>query len=127
LPAQILIIEDNDMSFVLAEYLLRQKGYAGIRAADGPTGLRMATENTVDLILCDLDLPGMNGYEIARALRADPNWRTIPLVAFTASSAGDAQDEVLAAGFVGYIEKPVDPRTFTAAIASYLAPAPHEI
>jgi two-component system cell cycle response regulator len=125
LSPQILIIEDNDMSFVLAEYLLRQKGYTCIRAADGPTGLRLATDNTADLILCDLDLPEMDGYEIARTLRADASWRVVPLLAFTASSAGDPQAEVLAAGFVGYIAKPVDPRTFTATIASYLASTAH--
>lgn len=125
MPAQILIIEDNDMSFVLADYLLRQAGYASIRAADGQTGLRLALENVADLILCDLDLPAMDGHEVASSLRADPTWRVVPLLAFTAGSADESQSEVLAAGFEGYISKPVDPKTFATAIARYLASESH--
>jgi DNA-binding response OmpR family regulator len=122
MPAHILIIEDNEMSSVLAEYLLRQAGYTCTRAADGDAGLRLAIENTADLILCDLDLPAMDGYEIIKALLSDHNWRVVPLVAFTAGSTGDAQHDVLNAGFVGYISKPINPRTFTADVAQYLAP-----
>jgi CheY-like chemotaxis protein len=122
MTAHILIIEDNDMSFVLAEYLLRQAGYQSSRAADGRTAVRLALENVPDLILCDLDLPGMDGYEVANALRADRSWRAVPLVAFTAGSTGDAQNEVLASGFTGYISKPIDPRTFIATLTPYLAP-----
>jgi CheY-like chemotaxis protein len=102
--------------------LLRQAGYQSSRAADGRTAVRLALENVPDLILCDLDLPGMDGYEVANALRADRSWRVVPVVAFTAGSTGDAQNEVLASGFTGYISKPIDPRTFIATLTPYLAP-----
>lgn len=112
------------MSFVLAEYLLRQAGYSIIRASDGDSAVRMALQNDADLILCDLDLPAMDGYQVVNALRAQSKWKPVPLIAFTAASTGDAQNHVLASGFEGYISKPIDPRTFTATIARYLAPSP---
>jgi two-component system cell cycle response regulator DivK len=120
--AHILIIEDNDMSFALADYLLRQAGYSIARAADGGAGVRAALENRADLILCDLDLPVMNGFEVLDALRADAGWRAVPLLAFTGDSAERAQSEVLAAGFTGYVFKPVDPQTFVATLAHHVAP-----
>jgi CheY-like chemotaxis protein len=119
-PAHVLIIEDNEMSFVLADYLLRQAGYLTSRAADGGAGLRMAAQNVADLILCDLDMPAMNGYELAGSLRADAAWRPVPLVAFSASISGEERKQVLAAGFAGFISKPIDPRTFSATVAQYL-------
>jgi two-component system cell cycle response regulator len=119
--AHILIIEDNEMSFVLADYLLRQAGYSTSRATDGSSGVRAAAENTADLILCDLDLPAMDGFQVASALRSNAKWRTVPLVAFTADSTGAEQSAVLSAGFAGYISKPIDPRTFSATIAQYLS------
>lgn len=122
MAAHILIVEDNDMSFVLAEYLLRQAGYSAARAADGRTGVRVALENRADLILCDLDLPVMDGYEVLRALRANPSWRPVPLLAFTGDSPGQDQRDVLAAGFAGYILKPADPQTFVTTLARYLEP-----
>jgi CheY-like chemotaxis protein len=120
--AHILIIEDNEMSFVLADYLLRQAGYSTSRARDGTSGVRAAEENVADLILCDLDLPAMDGFQVASSLQANARWRSVPLVAFTADSTGVEQKAVLAAGFAGYISKPIDPRTFSATIAQYLAP-----
>jgi len=122
LAAHILIIEDNDMSFVLADYLLRQAGYSTARAVDGGAGVRAALENRSDLILCDLDLPVMDGYEVLSSLRADASWRRVPLLAFTGDSPAKAEHEVLAAGFTGYVFKPVDPQTFVASLAQYVAP-----
>jgi CheY-like chemotaxis protein len=121
-PAHILIIEDNDMSFVLADYLLRQAGYSTARAADGGAGVRVALENRADLILCDLDLPVMDGYEVLNSLRADASWRSVPTLAFTGASPDKEQREVLAAGFTGYVFKPVDPQTFVTTLAHYVAP-----
>jgi two-component system cell cycle response regulator DivK len=123
MPAQILIIEDNEMSFVLADYLLRQAGYVNTRAEDGHAAVRLALENVADLILCDLDLPGMDGYEVLQALRADPSWRRVPVLAFTADSKPQLREDALKAGFSGSILKPVDPRTFPADIARYLQAA----
>ena len=122
MAAHILIIEDNDMSFVLADYLLRQKGYSTTRAVDGRAGVQAALENPVDLILCDLDLPVMDGYEVIRALRANSAWRPVPVLAFTGDSPGKDHSSVLAAGFAAYVFKPPDPQTFVATIAQYIAP-----
>lgn len=122
MTARILIIEDNDMSFVLADYLLRQKGYTTMRASDGSAGVQAALENPVDLILCDLDLPLMDGYEVIGALRSDSAWRPVPVLAFTADSPGKDHSAVLAAGFTAYVFKPPDPRTFASTIAQYIAP-----
>jgi two-component system, cell cycle response regulator DivK len=123
MTAHILIIEDNDMSFVLADYLLRQSGYSTSRAHDGEAGLQAALQNAADLILCDLDLPVMDGYQVAGALRQASDWRAVPLLAFTGDSPG-AHSESLAraAGFEGFIFKPVDARTFSATIAQHVAP-----
>jgi CheY-like chemotaxis protein len=116
----ILIVEDNDMSFVLADHLLRQAGYATTRATDGSEGVRAALENRADLILCDLDLPVMDGYEFLQTLRTNSGWRAVPILAFTGDSAGIDQHAALAAGFAGYVFKPPDPRTFAATIAQYV-------
>jgi CheY-like chemotaxis protein len=122
MPAHILIIEDNEMSLVLAEYLLRQAGYATSTAVDGGSGVRLAMENTADLILCDLDLPTMDGAQVVGALRADGQWRAVPVLAFTAASMNEEQRNTLASDFDGCIAKPIDPGSFTTAIAPYLAP-----
>jgi two-component system cell cycle response regulator DivK len=125
IAAHILIIEDNDMSYVLADYLLRQAGYSTARAHDGQAGVQAALQNVADLILCDLDLPVMDGYQVAGALRNAASWRPVPLLAFTGDSPGDAHSEALAraAGFQGFIFKPVDARTFSATIAQHVASA----
>jgi len=122
--AHILIIEDNDMSFVLADYLLRQAGYSTARALNGEAGVQAALQNVADLILCDLDLPLMDGYQVANALCRDTSWRRVPLLAFTGDSPGNEHSESLAraAGFQGFIFKPVDARTFSATIAQHMAP-----
>ena len=123
MTARILIIEDNDMSFVLADYLLRQKGYTTTRARDGGAGVQAALEHPVDLILCDLDLPVMDGYEVIGALRANSAWHRVPVLAFTGDSPGKDHSAVLEAGFAAYVFKPPDPRTFAATVAQYIAPA----
>lgn len=122
MPAHILIIEDNEMSLVLAEYLLRQAGYTTSTAVDGSAGVRLAMENTADLILCDLDLPTMDGPQVVDSLRADAQWRAVPVLAFTAASMNEDQRRALASNFDGFIAKPIDPGSFATAIAPYLVP-----
>jgi CheY-like chemotaxis protein len=122
MPAHILIIEDNEMSVALAEHLLRQAGYTTATALDGGSGVRLATENTADLILCDLDLPTMDGAQVVGALRTDTRWRPVPVLAFTAASLGEEQRRTLAPAFDGCITKPIDPGSFVRTIAPYLAP-----
>jgi CheY-like chemotaxis protein len=123
MAAHILVIEDNEMSLVLADHLLRQAGHTTSTAADGSSGVRLAMENRAQLILCDLDLPAMDGSQVVNALRANPEWRPVPVVAFTASIS-EEQKVALTADFDGCIAKPIDPRSFVATVARYLAPEP---
>ena len=103
-------------------YLLRAFGYTPHAAADGEAGLEAARGEPFDLIVCDIQLPVMDGYEVARRLKADPALRTVPLVAVTALAMVGDRDKVLAAGFDGYIAKPIDPETFVRQIEAYLRP-----
>jgi CheY-like chemotaxis protein len=118
--AHVLIVEDNDMSFVLADCLLQPAGYVTQRATDGEAALRLASEKTPDLVLCDLDLPGMDGYELVEALRLLPGCGAIPILAFTADSAQKDVTRLHTAGFTDWLRKPPDPRTFGATVARYL-------
>lgn len=122
MSAHILIIEDNEMSLALAEYLLREAGYSVSSATDGGSGMRLALQNTAHLILCDLDLPVIEGPQLVQALRASSEWRKVPVLAFTAASMNQEQPQALAADFDGYIVKPVEPASFAATIGQYLAP-----
>lgn len=122
MSAHILIIEDNEMSLALAEYLLRDAGYTVSSATDGGNGMRLALQNTAQLILCDLDLPVIEGPQLVQALRASSEWRKVPVLAFTAASMNQEQRQALAADFDGYIVKPVDPASFAATLGQHLAP-----
>lgn len=120
MSAHILIIEDNEMSLALAEYLLRQSGYTVTSATDGGSGVRLALENKAHLILCDLDLPVMDGPQLVNALRTNEGWRKVPILAFTAASMSDAQRASLAMDFDGCIAKPIDPASFAATVGRHL-------
>jgi two-component system, cell cycle response regulator len=120
MSAHILIIEDNEMSLALAEYLLRDAGYTVSSATDGESGMQRALANTAQLILCDLDLPVIEGPQLVQALRANGDWRKVPVLAFTAAST-EGQLRALAADFDGYVVKPVEPGSFAATIGEHLA------
>lgn len=122
MSAHILIIEDNEMSLALAEYLLRDAGYTVSSATDGGNGMRLALQNTAQLILCDLDLPVIEGPQLVQALRASTEWRKVPVLAFTAASMNQEQRQALAADFDGYIVKPIDPVSFAVTLGQHLAP-----
>lgn len=122
MSAHILIIEDNEMSLALAEYVLRQAGYIVSSATDGESGMRRALENAANVILCDLDLPVIEGPQLVQELRANSDWRKVPVLAFTAASMSDEKKRALDVDFDGYIVKPVDPTAFAATVDRYLAP-----
>lgn len=122
MSAHILIIEDNEMSLALAEYLLRDVGYTVSSATDGGNGMRLALQNTAHLILCDLDLPVIEGAQLVQALRTSGDWSKVPVLAFTAASMSEEQRQGLAADFDGYVVKPVDPGSFATTIGQHLAP-----
>lgn len=119
--ARILIIEDNPTNLQLMVYLLQAFGHTPLAAPDGETGLLRAAE-WPDLILCDVQLPGIDGFEVARRLKSDPALHAIPLVAVTALAMVGDRDRVLGAGFDGYLTKPIEPETFIRLLAPYLDP-----
>lgn len=123
MAARILIIEDDMASRELASYLLISHGCAVRTAVNGAQGLELALQELPDLVICDLQMPVMNGFEFLLGLRADPRLRAITTVAVTAFSMPGDRDKALAAGFAGYFSKPIDPATFVGAIAQFL-PAP---
>jgi CheY-like chemotaxis protein len=110
---RILLIEDNEQNRYLATFLLKARGWEVIHAVDGPTGVALCGETNPVLILLDIQLPGMDGYAVARALRADPELAAIPIVAVTSYAMPGDRERCIEAGCNGYIEKPIDPQTFT--------------
>ena len=121
--ARILIIEDNPANLDLMTYMLEAMGHETFSAGDGRAGLEAVREGRPDLIICDLQLPILSGYEVAGALKQDPVLREIPLVAVTAFAMVGDRDRILRAGFDGYVPKPIEPETFASQIEAFLAPA----
>lgn len=119
--ATILIVEDNPMNLELATDLLTAAGYTIRQAHSGEEAVRMAREDLPLLILMDLRLPGMDGYAALRALRADALTARIPAVALTAQAMKGDEEMALAAGFDGYISKPIDTRSFSQTVARLVA------
>lgn len=118
----ILLIEDNEQNRYLATFLLAQRGYRVIHAPDGPSGIELAQTVLPDLILLDIQLPLMDGYAVARALREIELLRNIPVIAVTSYAMVGDREKCLAAGCNGYIEKPINPETFVAEIARHITP-----
>jgi CheY-like chemotaxis protein len=116
----ILYIEDNDQNFYLVHYILTAAGYLVIRARDGREGINSAMNTIFDMILLDIQLPGMDGYATARELRKIPEVADIPIVALTSYAMAGDREKALAAGCTGYIEKPINPQTFTEQVRSHL-------
>lgn len=122
MTAHLLIIEDNPANMELAEYLLKSAGYDPAKAFDGAQGLQLIAERRPDLVVCDLQMPVLDGFEVLQHLRNVESTREIIVVAVTALSMPTDKARVLAAGFNGYLSKPIDPETFVAQIETYLRP-----
>jgi CheY-like chemotaxis protein len=120
MPPRVLIVEDNPANLDLARYLLESHGYATLVAIDGEQGLRIARQERPQLILCDLQMPVMDGYALVRELRGDPVLRETLVIAVTAFSMPGDRATALAAGFNGYVPKPIDPERFVQEIEAYL-------
>lgn len=121
MPGRIVMIEDNEQNRYMAIFLLEKHGYEVLTAPDGPSGIALTTEARPDLILLDIQLPGMDGYAVARALRGDPSLAGVPIVAVTSYAMLGDREKALAAGCDGYLEKPIDPDRFASQIAGFLA------
>src|ERR1700722_9878168 len=122
---RILIIEDNPANLELMTYLLGAFGHTVLTAEDGKQGLESARREMPDLIICDVQLPDLDGYEVARWLKSNPELRSTPLVAVTALAMVGDRDRVLAAGFDSYLAKPIDPETFVRQMEVFLQPGHH--
>ena len=104
----ILIVEDNEKNLKLVRDVLQVKGYQTLDAGTAEIGIELAREKKPDLVLMDIQLPGMNGIDALKALRADPATAAIPVVAITASVMQTDRQQIVGAGFDGFIEKPVN-------------------
>jgi two-component system cell cycle response regulator DivK len=108
MTTHILYIEDNIGNRMLVKRILEAEGYSIIEAVDGPAGLKMAGEGQFDLILLDINLPEIDGYDLARRLRNMPSLQRVPILAVTANVMQGDRERTLAAGCDGYIQKPID-------------------
>lgn len=117
---RILLIEDNAQNRYLANFLLEARGWEMVHAEDGPTGVALAGQIDPVLILLDIQLPGMDGYAVAQALRSEPKLQAIPIVAVTSYAMAGDRERCLAAGCNGYIEKPIDPQTFAEEVERFI-------
>jgi len=116
----ILVVEDNDKNRKLARDVLQVKGYRVIEAESAETALILAAEQRPDLVLMDIHLPGMSGLQALARLREAPDTRAIPVVAFTASVMPQDRNEIVSAGFDGFVSKPINLKEFLATIAATL-------
>jgi two-component system cell cycle response regulator DivK len=116
----ILYIEDNEQNLYLVTFLLEKHGYEVCAAMDGQEGINMAAKVRPDLILLDIQLPLMDGYAVARQLRANPDLTGIPIVAVTSYAMAGDREKAFAAGCSGYIEKPINPDTFMEQVEQHL-------
>jgi len=122
MPARILIAEDNEANLALVEYLLRAAGHRTVAATDGLQAVRLTREVRPDLVICDLQMPEVDGYSVLAQLREDPTLRETPVIALTAFSRRIDRTTVLVAGFDGYLSKPIDPEEFIEQVEAYLKP-----
>jgi two-component system cell cycle response regulator len=122
--ARILIIEDNPANIELMSFLLSAYGHTPLTAPDGARGVAVARSERPDLVACDVNLPGMNGFAVLSALRAEPELAQMPVLAVTALAMAGDREQVLAAGFDGYISKPIEPESFVAELEAFLPAAP---
>ncbi|HKE49654.1 MAG TPA: response regulator [Rhodanobacteraceae bacterium] len=118
--ARILLIEDNPDNLELMSYLLGAYGHTVATADDGESGIAVARETKPDLVACDIHLPGVDGYGVARALKAEASLDGTPVVAVTALAMVGDREKILAAGFDGYITKPIDPHQVVAELDAFL-------
>jgi two-component system cell cycle response regulator DivK len=122
---RILLVEDTEDNRQIIRDLMESVGYELLEAEDGAAGVLMAAEHRPDLILLDIQLPVMDGYEACRQIKADPELRHIPIVAVTSYALAGDEDKTRAAGCDGYVAKPFSPLELLAKIDDFLSsPAP---
>jgi two-component system, cell cycle response regulator DivK len=118
----ILLVDDCTHNLKLTRFLLRKEGFEVTTAENAQQALSALGEHIPDLILMDVQLPGMDGLQLTRHLRRDASLNDVPIVAFTASSIKGDEQLALAAGCDGYVSKPIDTRTFVSVVRGYIHP-----
>ncbi|MBC53006.1 MAG: two-component system response regulator [Gammaproteobacteria bacterium] len=116
----VLLIEDNEQNRYLTTFLLERHGYTVISAPDGMSGIELANHCAPDIILLDIQLPRLDGYAVARALRQLGKLEQVPIIAVTSYAMVGDREKTLTAGCNGYIEKPINPDTFVSEIEQFL-------
>ncbi len=119
-PKTVMIVEDHPLNMRLAADLLSLNGFRVMEAADGETALRLLEAAFPDLILLDIHLPGLNGVEVFTRIRQHPAWRSLKVIAMTASVMKEEEQKIIAMGFDGFIAKPIDTRRFIQHVRSLL-------
>ena len=120
----ILVVEDNQDNREMVVKVLKFNGYEVVEAVDGEEAIEKARAEDPDLILLDIFLPKMDGYEVTRRLKGDTRLKNIPIIALTAHAMKGSMEEALAAGCDGYIPKPIDVRELPKQIQHFLKPHP---
>lgn len=118
--AKILYIEDNLENWMLVKRVMEAEGYQVLQAMDGLEGIEIAKISQPNLILIDINLPEMDGYEVTSRLRAMKDFRTVPIIALTANVMKGDREKTLQAGCSGYIEKPIDVDRLPTQLSTYL-------
>lgn len=122
--ATLLVVDDNSTNLKLAADVLECEGYAVLRASDALQARQILTQAQPDLILMDIQMPGMDGLTLTRLLKADPKTKHIRVVALTSFAMKGDDNKATSAGCEGYITKPIDTRKFPGQVASYLKNIP---
>jgi two-component system, cell cycle response regulator len=117
---KVLVIEDNELNMKLAVALLSISHFEVLKATNAESGLQLARSERPDLILMDIQLPGMDGLTATSLMKSDAELRDIPVVALTSYAMQGDEQKALAAGCTGYIPKPIDTRNFIRAIEGFL-------
>jgi len=117
---KVLVVEDNESNMYLVSFILRQNGYGVIEAFDGEEGIKLALEEKPDLILMDIQLPGVDGLEATKKIRESKIDHHIPIIALTSYAMVGDRERALDAGCSGYIEKPIDPEKFILELEKFL-------
>jgi two-component system cell cycle response regulator DivK len=120
---RVLLVEDNEDNRIIYSTVLRHLGYQVIEADDGLKAVALARSEHPDLILMDISIPGMDGWEATRVLRADPSTRAIPIIALTAHALADDRKRATDVGFTSYLTKPVEPNTVVAEVRRWIGRA----
>ena len=117
---RVLIIEDNEINLYLMRTIVRKLGYQVIEARDGLSGVELAIAERPDLILMDIQLPELDGYEATKRIRAIEETKNIPIIAITSYAMVGDREKILAAGCTAYIEKPIEPESFIEELNKYI-------